>query len=128
MDDLIVIILTIAIGIVGVIRQSKKKKENQAATDNGNTSSDFWDMLVDDEETAPQPVVNDIHISPEANVTTKQEQIEETIIQPIKHKTRKPTKAMKRKIRDEQNSKSKTGKFSLRKAVIYSEILNRKYT
>jgi hypothetical protein len=135
MDDLIVIILTLIVAGVGVLGQLKKKKQNQTGSGvNKKASSSFWDLIQGEAGFAEQGVKsefeeadfdneNDIDVQkrvpkqrPHYSFDGKKEGVSE-IENDIKKTTRK--------------SKIKSGvmnDFSLRKAVVYSEILNRKYT
>uniref|UniRef100_UPI0032172832 hypothetical protein n=1 Tax=uncultured Draconibacterium sp. TaxID=1573823 RepID=UPI0032172832 len=129
MDDLIVIILTLVVAVIGVINQQKKKNaaKNPAA---GNTKqpADFWDMIMD---TQSEQVQN---VSEYAEPSVGEEEFAEAEVKPqyqfvpsregisdIEKETKTVSKERLRATVDGE-------KFSLRKAVIYNEILNRKYT
>lgn len=138
MDDLIVIILTLIIAVVGVIGQIKKKKQPQPESEENQqkTTDDFWDFLDDLGSENPQnniaPVETEAEIEPES--------IQEKVIEQPKYTFRARNKGqnsifdkdyIKDEIKDQANEKEEekiSDTFSLRKAVIYSEILNRKYT
>jgi len=129
MDDLIVLILTLVIGVIGVVGQIKKKKR-QSADGPKEKEPGFWDMLEEEieMETAPQPnrgrqpeavpVVEpqEKNVKPKYEFTTENKG--KSISSDKYAKTRKVS-ITKEKIR-------KT-KFPLKKAIIYSEILNGKY-
>jgi len=100
MDDLLVIILTLVVALVGFLRK-KKQKENQAPQ--------------------PQQAKQPADFTPEKQPVYRFQVQEEGVSDiPDEEKKAVPEKRKKVKICGEE--------FSLRKAVIYSEILNRKYT
>ena len=134
MDDLIIIILTLVIAVVGIIGQIKKKKQAQSevnGTEN-NTSGNIWSFLDDIVE---QPMQMENKAEPEevkfmTEEKVKQQEysfIAEKKGQPSAEKTKSLKKEIKENIKDEKKEKISES-FSLKKAVIYSEILNRKYT
>ena len=127
MDDLIVIILTLVIVVVGLLGQLKKKKEVAAGAGQPGQPKSFWDLLEDETDL---PVQEE---SPEYDEERKPEPVvsAETPFYRIKTKNEEPfvmdDDLTKKSTRIKFKSKTIKG-FSLRKAVIYSEILNRKYT
>jgi hypothetical protein len=127
MDDLIVIILTLLIAGAGAIGQIKKKKQIPVAPEEPINPENIWDLfreetLLPERKTEPEyfevehqesePYENEqgynFAASNEGGILFKKE----VKIQPV-------TKEITEKRKE---------KFPLRKAVIYSEILNRKYT
>jgi hypothetical protein len=127
MDDLVVIILTLLIAGAGIIGQLKKKKEIQVAAGEPKNPENIWDLLreetlmpelktrpeyfeMDQEES--EPYENEQGYKFEANDEGGTLIKKEIKIQPVAKVTTQKRKE----------------KFPLRKAVIYSEILNRKYT
>ncbi len=141
MDDLIVIILTLAIAAISLLGRVKKKPAEQDAGNQNkvpreNQGGNFWDFL--EEETKPYTEqaakIEEEHTEYETvqEVMAKKEPIEKEVSQyhfkpqnegmPV-FKENLTRKVKKKTIRKMQNGKS----FSLRDAVIYSEILNRKY-
>lgn len=127
MDDLVVIILTLLIAGAGLIGQLKKKKEIQVAAGEPKNPENIWDLLreetllpelktrpeyfeMDQEES--EPYENEQGYKFEANDEGGKLIKNEIKIQPVEKVTTQKRKE----------------KFPLRKAVIYSEILNRKYT
>ena len=127
MDDLVVIILTLLIAGAGLIGQLKKKKEIQVAAGEPKNPENIWDLLreetllpelktrpeyfeMDQEES--EPYENEQGYKFEANDEGGKLIKNEIKIQPVEKITTQKRKE----------------KFPLRKAVIYSEILNRKYT
>ena len=131
MEDLLVIILTLGVALVGAF--GRKKKRNTAQPPSSNTvkqPQDFWNMLMEQEH-QPEPFV----ILEEEIETEEEELVVETVEQ-AKYQFNSE-KEGKSEIKEERiktlspvRKKVQVGgeNFSLRKAVIYSEILNRKYT
>ena len=125
MDDLIVIILTLIIAVVGVLGQIKKKKQIPADTESDETKENIWDIIQNEinkpiqttgaEMMEDRAVIESEQVEHQAyqfktkseNISTVQKESEET----ISIKSDEPVKE----------------KFPLKKAVIYSEILNAKY-
>ena len=133
MDDLVVLILTLIIVVLGAIGQFKKKKPEQPNESQNNSSEDFWDMLTEENEFVPQqpkvtPEVKQVQPDPVApksrsyTFSAKNEGISDLT------KTDDLTKQPMQVYKEEETDKTNTEKFSLRKAIIYSEIINRKYT
>ena len=137
MDDLIVIILTLIIAGAGAIGQLKKKKQMPVATQESKNPENIWDLFR--EET----------LLPE--LKTKPDYIEIEQVESELYKYEQPEsipyeneqgynfnannegglllkKEFKSKPLTTLKISKKKEKFPLRKAVIYSEILNRKYT
>ena len=133
MEDYIFIIIAIVLSIFGAINQSKKKKMAQ---------------MNNEEDPAPRPSIFDqIFEEPEFQEPTPQIIPPAPLkVTPLKRETLKPSQhsmskkekveTTKRVIRtsfSEEAEKVETGResvmndFSLKKAIIYSEILNRKY-
>jgi hypothetical protein len=126
MDDLIVIILTLLIAGAGAIGQIKKKKQIPGAGGVPKNPENIWDLLreetllselktepeyIEMEQQESEPYENEQGYNFSANAeggTLIKNGIEiQTVEKEIVQKSRE--------------------KFPLRKAVIYSEILNRKY-
>ena len=127
MDDLIVIILTLAVAGIGILGQIKKKKQAAAGTNQPKQPETFWDLIKNEanlpaqeevseyyEEENPEPVISTETPYRKVNTTIKQSTVRKNVFE-------------KKSIRKKIKSKTMEG-FSLRKAVVYSEILNRKYT
>ena len=139
MDDILIILLTIVFAFIGVLGQLRKKKQeaNPDAGQEKETSDHFWDFL-NEESRAGQ--------TPESVLA--EEKKSSPIPEPVAEKTKKPVRTMwrperssiyardlteqaKENLPEAQKKIRKRGvkdRFSLRKGVIYSEILNRKYT
>ncbi len=141
MDDLIIIILTLIFAAAGVFGQLKKKaaeKEKGVPEKEPETPDNFWDFLESGgesrkasppppEEEFPETVKNEWQ-SPETS------RMHET---PAPEKTTGGISGSSPNLKDDAKEENKSGtteksprkdRFSLKKAVIYSEILNRKYT
>jgi len=136
MEDYLVIIITLIVAVVGALSRKKKKTVAQApVTGKAKSSSNFWDMIMDEQggdiepvyeyeespsqNADPEPVVQEYGVpareaSYAFSVSDEGESTIHTEIKTIKKKKRKVT------IDGEE--------FSLKKAVIYSEIMNRKYS
>ena len=136
MDDLIVIILTLIVAVAGTIGQIKKKKQPQPQPEDPQKEKpdNFWTFL-DEFETQPQ--------TEHTNITTPEEKEEvNTVKKEYTSYTFNPVDEGQnsiiengtiqddiKTIIEEEGKKEKILEgFSLRKAVIYSEILNRKYS
>jgi hypothetical protein len=137
MDDLLVIILTLIFAAAGIFGQSKKKKAQQAnqpvPQPQPEEHDSFWDFL---EEESPKPRESNIEAQPEQayrqpqrNTTEEKKPEPVQNVQPAQKKSSIYSTDLTGKNETENQRKSKLkNRFSLRKAVIYSEILNRKYT
>lgn len=126
MDDLIVIILTLLIAGAGAIGQMKKKKQPTAVPGGQKRPENIWELFNQDvfpqtPQTKPEYYVDE---QPESEPYENEQgykfeaKNEGGII--ISNEV-KPEPAIKDSIKEKKEV------FSLRKAVIYSEILNRKY-
>jgi len=136
MDDLIVIILTLIVAAAGALGQFKKKKQvTPVEGDESKTPESLWDLL-QGEPDSQQPVeVKEFEKEKydeykEPVVQTENKEVKESKYKFVA-KNEGQSSAMVRKPMASNKKKLKSGiykDFSLRKAVIYSEILNRKYT
>lgn len=137
MDDLVVLILTLIIVVLGAIAQFKKKKPAPNNGSQQSNSQDFWDILTGEQEFVPeQPKITPepepmpakqipaepMSQTPEYTFTAENEGVSDL--------TKAPDLTQQSLYSQEEDKKAKTDteKFSLRKAIIYSEIINRKYT
>jgi len=134
MDDLVVIILTILVAVVGALSQRKKRQAARQASpvEEAKKPVDFWDMIMEEGKQAqqyrePQPYMEPEDAEPEP--VMKESPKEEYTFTPenegksvIENELEKSLEKRTRKVTVDGE------KFSLRKAVIYNEILNRKYT
>lgn len=123
MDDLVVIFLTLIFIIAGLFGQ-RKKRQAEAEKKSGHQPSadDLWEMRDQDWE-EPQVFVEGNEypkMKPEPAVGhafNPEKEGERTLV----------TTPRKETLADEAGKTEEKVKFSLRDAVIYSEILNRKY-
>ncbi len=136
MDDSIVIILTLIIAGIGFFGKLKKKKPVQAGSQNSTPPETFWDLIQEDqnlqtsttnpelfdemeyaEENEPVTEPQQTTATPSTYQFTQEDEGASDIPENLKQEVKKPQ--LKSKLREN---------FSLREAVIYSEILNRKYS
>jgi hypothetical protein len=122
MNDLIVIILTLLVAVAGVFGQIKKKKDETTTPASPENGENFWDILENEPEFQAE------------NTFAEQEEIRES--NPPIFTIPKTVEKNQPSIQHEKNTAVelpikeaiKKEKISLRKAVIYSEILHNKYT
>lgn len=141
MDDIIVIILTLVFAVAGIFGQMKKKRAANQAEDQPNPrpeleaeeSGNFWDFLDAEPESMEQAPVPD---------SQQQRQSAQPVVEKTAEKEKPAYKFGAEKegasiyahdlTSDEKTEKARKtspgDRFSLKKAVIYNEILNRKYT
>ena len=127
MDDLVVIVLTLLVAAIGIISQTKKRQAANKQPQPGKSPQNFWDMLESQMEPEKQSYEPELEF----------EQEDETVdvvpkIPQYKFETENEGKSdLKEKITPDlladKPHKTTREKFPLKKAVIYSEILNRKY-
>ena len=142
MDDLIVIILTLVFAAAGIFGQMKKKQAQNQAGDQpepqpenfNEESDDFWDFL------EPESNQNYMEQVPVAEPPKQKQQVQTVAEETVQKKPKYQFKAenegtsiyendLTSETKAETKARSKRkDRFSLKKAVIYSEILNRKYT
>ena len=127
MDDLVVIILTFIIAAAGFIGQIKKKKQLDGAPPEGQKNPEnFWDLLKEEafssvpKEEPEYLIVEQRESEPYENEQGYRFEAKNEGGKLINNEVKSQTTAQ------EIIKKGKEG-FSLRNAVIYSEILNRKY-
>lgn len=126
MDDIIVIILTLIFIVASIFGQKKKRPPVPEATAEPQPADDnFWDMLEKQWDEIQQPVPAPAQKTTEQQATERSEPQHYTFHPEsegdriVAQKPEKPKKTF---------LKTKKKKFPLREAVIYSEVLNRKYT
>lgn len=132
MDDLLIVILTLIVALVGFFGK-KKQKENQAPKPQAaQQPKDFWDVLMQEESATP--TFTETEESAMAEEPEKEEFVEPVSepsysFQAEAEGKSEMQRALERPV-TEKRKKVKIGgeEFSLKKAVIYNEILNRKYT
>ena len=130
MDDIIVLILTLIFIIAGVFGQMKKRQTagssdsdqdlSSEKTDNGN----FWEHLRDEWDEPEQELVQ-----PAYQKRSQFQNLEKEYLFKAEDEGKRSITTKIKKSEPLQVNKrvSKTVKFPLKKAVIYSEILHRKY-
>jgi hypothetical protein len=127
MDDLIVIIMTLIIAGFGVLGQIKKKKESQQPEPPQNEPDDIWGLFQPQRERQVQET------GPFTGFIEEPESSIESFNTPYYRFDPQQEGASLLKDRvspiQPESKKTKMDKvgFSLKKAVIFSEILNRKY-
>lgn len=126
MDDLVVVILTLLIAGAGAIGQMKKKKQIPAETGEPKTPEDIWELIK--AEAFPQKHYSE----PAFKEIEKEESVPYVNEQGYKFEAKNEggllvKNDMKAQSPVAKNTAKEKIKFPLRKAVIYSEILNRKY-
>lgn len=127
MDDIIVIILTLIFIVAGIFGQMKKKPPvPQPQMEPQHAEDDFWDMLDDDPtEMRPatkEPVPSNTRMEKKSSPENKYE------FKPENEGARVTKRNMpKRDELKKEPGTTKKRKFPLKEAVIYSEILHRKY-
>lgn len=133
MDDLIIIILTLIVAGVGALGQLRKKKKVSGAEQQTKAPESFWD-LIQGGVNESQPM-SEIDIEEPVFVGKDLESVKETEVVLKKRTSQFKTSEVREVTDNELVVKAKKKKlksilnedFSLRKAVVYSEILNRKY-
>jgi len=126
MDDLVVIILTLLIIVLGVVGQIKKKRPAQPNVSKNNSSGDFWDLLEGEPEFVPKQPQFAPPPEPEP-VDEMPEEKPEYKFKPGNEGKTSIKRDLIENLKEEKKEKIMDEKFSLRKAIIYSEIINRKY-
>lgn len=128
MDDIVVIILTLIVAVFGFLNKSRKKNSTpEGSSSSSGKAQDFWDMLMDNNEESPyeqqtQVVFDEIE---------EKEPVQEARPKYEFSTEKKKSEPLQRRKKPVKKSKARAmvmgEKFSLKKAVIYSEIINRKY-
>ncbi|MDX8341540.1 hypothetical protein SLH46_20240 [Draconibacterium sp. IB214405] len=127
MDDIVVIILTLIVAVFGILNKKRKRDvpPGQSAPTNGGAQN-FWEMLLENENDSQQVVQPPVY---------KEEIVEEPVPKPKpvyefkadREAAHSITKPMKKMGKSKKKKLIMGEEFSLKKAVIYSEIINRKY-
>ncbi len=146
MEDYIFILIAIVLSIFGAINQNKKKKMEQMREEEPEPEheSSFFDQIFDDpmfsEEPKPKPVREPVVV--EKPRTVHERRIPEPKLQrqPLRssivkkteigdaiHKDKIASTATAKEAETKDARYSIMSDFSLRKAILYSEILERKY-
>lgn len=121
MDDLIVILLTLLFAVFGVIGQVKKKKQEPLANPVEEMENEILSFLGEDEEITQnyhEPVNEEF--APDNKPETHIFDAGQEGMASLKNKPEEKKMVIIENIR--------TKKFPLRKAIIYSEIIQNKYT
>ena len=127
MDDLIVIILTLIVAVIGTIGQIKKKKKEQLNVGQPKKTPGIWGLFQEEPEFPVQNMEAEYYEDEELDV------VEQKIVSDFGMNTKREKmldleQTLTKNAAYEQAKLNGREKFSLRKAVIYSEIINRKYT
>jgi hypothetical protein len=127
MDDIIVIILTLVVAVVGVLNQNKKKKAAQQASGGKTQSPDIWDMLVSEQEIEEEKEQR--YLQNELSVEDNEVSLAKTgnAFVSVREASFFAPKDVKKVVKEKKRLRVDGGKFSLKKAIVYNEILNRKY-
>ena len=142
MDDAVVIILTLLIMVVGAVNQIRKKQKAPLPEEPGKATppkKNFWEELLDSEEfnqVNKQETKTDdwepYYEEPEKKVETPKTKSEPIILKPENEgvhsiKTEKMDIIKTSEIGSEKKAAKLPGGFTLRRAIIFSEIIQRKY-
>ncbi len=127
MDDVIVLILTLIFIAAGIIGQMKKRKVEPIpeANEVDGHNDDFWETL--NEEWTESIKTTEKPVEMKQAETTPPDSQGEYHFKSGNKAVRTYRSIAKRDHLKEQPHVSKKARFPLREAVIYSEILNRKY-
>lgn len=126
MDDIIVIILTLIFIVASIFGQKKKRQPvTETEAEPQSSGDNFWDMLNEEWKEARQT-----DTPSQQKPVEKQEQPTVESKPYTFHPDKEGARITVEKPEETKKSirKTKKKKFPLRDAVIYSEILNRKYT
>ncbi len=127
MDDLIVIILTLAVAGIGILGQIKKKKQAATGSNQPKQPETFWDLIKNETNFPVQEEENEYYEEENPEPVISSEAPYQKVSTTLKQSSARKDNFTKKSIRKKIKSKTME-EFSLRKAVVYSEILNRKYT
>lgn len=129
MDDIVVIILTLVVTGFGIYNQHRKKKAASAQVSaEPKETPDFWDMIMDKADVVEEEEV----LVPKPREVVKEKR--ESVVKPKYNFTPSAEgqsdidDAVKKQITKKRKVRIDGEEFSLRKAVIYNEILKRKYS
>lgn len=135
MDDIVVIILTLIVALFGVLNKKKKKTPGGTTQGAQSESNNIWDLIMNGDN---EPEESLQEFAEPVAVAKENENIEEkqkfgfsaqnegvSVFKPEKTEAIKETKAT---LKRRKKVLIEGEEFSLRKAIIYSEIMNRKYS
>jgi len=126
MDDLIVVILTLLIAGAGAIGQLKKKKQMPVATEEPKSPENIWDLFRE-ETLLPELKTEPEYFSAEQEESEPYENEQGYNFEANNEGGKIIEKQLNIQAVVKETATKKKERFPLRKAVIYSEILNRKY-
>ena len=136
MDDIIVILLTLVIMVVGAISQIKKNKKqpvDEPGREQDSVENNFWDEWLGNEEKQTQYIPDAEPslgmVSEEKSAVPRSQPLMDSIQSegiPVVERNVNPPMQIK-KINAMERKLNLPEGFSLKKAVIFSEILNSKY-
>ena len=127
MDDLVVIILTLLVAVIGIIAQTKKRKVVDQQPNTGNSPQNIWNILESQMAPEPQKYEPEPEYEPEDEIV---DVVPKTTFYEFDAKNEGKSAIKENadsKVLVNEFIKIKKEKFPLRKAIIYSEILRRKY-
>lgn len=126
MDDLIVVILTLLIAGAGAIGQLKKKKQMPVAAEEPKNPENIWDLFRE-ETLLPELKTEPEYFSAEQEESEPYENEQGYNFEANNEGGKIIEKQLNIQAVVKETATKKKERFPLRKAVIYSEILNRKY-
>jgi len=129
MDDLLVIILTIVLMAAGSLGQLIKKKKPVASPEQERSRPEIWETLFGDQDFPETSVPGHREITPETEGSVNPDEV----VPEYKFENEEGASAILRK--DKKMAENELQNydepvmedFSLKKALVYSEILNPKY-
>ena len=127
MDDLVVIILTLLVAVIGIIGQTKKRKAAGQQPQPAKSPQNFWDMLESQLDTEVIVEEHDTDFEVDDDRIDIVPQVQEYKFEADNEGINRNKENTVSEISEIEKQVSKKEKFPLRKAVIYSEILRRKY-
>lgn len=128
MDNIVAIILILLLAVIGIVGQTNRRKTASQQPKTDKSPQNIWDLL--ESQMAPEPRMEE----PEPEFDQEDDMVDvvpETPVYEFDAKNEGKGKVKEdavSKISVQENQKTRKEKFPLRKAVIYSEILKRKYT
>lgn len=130
MDDLVIIILTLIFAAAGILGQFKKKKaeEPEGLSNEADSPDNFWEFLEKESDQKEQPKYETAKVEEDISKPEKQPGMSTGSVSSKTGKASFDENDLTREqMQNDLYQTTKRKKFPLRKAVIYSEILNRKY-
>ncbi len=134
MEDYIFIIIAIVLSIFGAINRKKKKRiammddgDNGVSQEPSFFEKQFNDPFFDEEGEAESEFAQAVSPKPQPIIVSKPDPYYENVVKMNDEKKANKGFEKEEKTEDETTLDSIMKDFSLKKAVIYSEILERKY-